>query len=140
MVVPAKRLADSLWEEDKITSTVVNCRVIKPLDERMLSELLSKFNKVVTLEENVLNGGFGSAILEFIESQRWEKNSVCRLGIPDRFVTHGDRKSLLKEVGLDDESIQRKVENFLGLTVDKKKLIFKRAEPVKEPARVPAQK
>ena len=140
MVAPAKRLAESLWKTFKITSTVVNCRIIKPLDEKILGELLSKFSKVVTLEENVLNGGFGSAILEFIESQRWEKNSVCRLGIPDRFVTHGDRKSLLKEVGLDDESILKRLEDFLGLSAEKKKLAFQQAEPVEEPARVPAQK
>jgi 1-deoxy-D-xylulose-5-phosphate synthase len=140
MVAPAIKLAEALYKNYQIGASVVNCRVIKPLDQSMLSELLSEINKVVTMEENVLSGGFGSAILEYMESKQLEGVSVCRLGIPDNFVTHGDRKSLLKEVGLDDESIQRKVENFLGLTVDKKKLIFKRAEPVKEPARVPAQK
>jgi len=140
MVGPAARLTEALWNNFNLTATILNCRVIKPLDEKMLLALLPKFNKIVTVEENVLSGGFGSAILEYIESNQLEGISVCRLGIPDNFVTHGDRKSLLKEVGLDDESILRKIENFLSLTTDKKKLIFKPAEPVKEPARVPAQK
>lgn len=140
MVSVADRLSDSLFENHKLSPTLVNCRVIKPLDENMLSRLLSKFNRVVTLEENVLNGGFGSAILEYIENNHLTGLSVKRIGLPDSFVTHGDRKSLLKEVGLDDESILRKVEDFLGLRADKKKLVFKQAEPVKEATGVQAQK
>jgi len=140
MVSVAGKLADSLFENHKLNTTLVNCRVIKPLDEKMLFQLLSRFNKVVTMEENVLTGGFGSAILEYIENNHLTGLSVKRIGLPDSFVTHGDRKSLLKELGLDDESILKKVEDFLGLRADKKKLVFRQAEPVKEAARVQAQK
>jgi 1-deoxy-D-xylulose-5-phosphate synthase len=140
MVAPAARLAEALWNYFNVTSTVVNCRVIKPLDEKMLLALLPKFSKVVTMEENVLSGGFGSAILEYMESKQLEGISVCRLGIPDSFVTHGDRKSLLKEVGLDDESIMKKVTDFLSLTQEKRKIVFKTAVATQDSVRVQARK
>ncbi len=140
MVSPALKLAESLDENYSLGSTLVNCRVIKPLDEVSLSQLVSKFNRVVTLEENILPGGFGSAILEYIESKQLEGISVCRMGVPDSFITHGDRKSLLKEAGLDDESILKKVKEFLDLTEEKRQMVFKTGAATKEPVRVQARK
>jgi len=136
MVAQALRLAETLQNDSQVSAMVTNCRVIKPLDQELLSELLPRFNKVVTLEENVLNGGFGSAILEYIESKRLPGISVCRLGIPDNFVTHGERESLLKEVSLDDESIRSRVEKFLSLREEKHKLIFKQASAKKLTSKV----
>ena len=78
---------------------VVNCRFIKPLDAAYLSEKVPRFNEIVTIEENALAGGFGSAILEWIEDAGL-KVPVRRMGIPDEFVTHGSRGQLLEEVGL----------------------------------------
>lgn len=125
MVSAASKLADYLFEYQQVKTTLVNCRVVKPLDEAMLSELLRRSTRVVTLEENVLTGGFGAAILEYIEHNHLPGVSVKRIGLPDRFVTHGDRKSLLKEVGLDDESIQAKVKEFLGTGQDQRELVIK---------------
>lgn len=136
MVSVGRKLADSLYEKCKISSSLVNCRVIKPLDEKMLSGLLRKFNRVVTLEENVLTGGFGSAILEYLEDNHLAGISVKRIGLPDSFVTHGDRKSLLKKVGLDDEAILKKVESFLGLTEEKHRLVLKQTAVAKESPKI----
>jgi deoxyxylulose-5-phosphate synthase len=66
--------------------------------------------------------------------------SVCRIGVPDSFITHGDRKSLLKEAGLDDESILKKAKEFLSLTEEKRQIVFKSVAASKEPIRVQARK
>jgi 1-deoxy-D-xylulose-5-phosphate synthase len=140
MVSAAGRLADALSSNRDYSASVVNCRVVKPLDAKMLEELLQKFDRIVTMEENTLNGGFGSAILEYLEHNQSKNKSVKRIGLPDSFVTHGDRKSLLKEVGLDDESIYKTVSDFLGLTDEKKKLVFKQpAQKEREPKIVEAR-
>jgi len=131
MVQPAFNLAEWLRHNHSIDATVVNSRVVKPLDTNLLNETLGKFNRVITLEENVLNGGFGSAVLEYIEQNRLPDIDVKRFGLPDTFVTHGDRKSLLKELGLDDESLQRQSAAWLGLTPPARKLVFKQTAETK---------
>jgi 1-deoxy-D-xylulose-5-phosphate synthase len=131
MVAAANRLGDALYVDFRIRSAVIDCRVVKPLDESLLSKLLGRFTKVVTMEENVLAGGFGSAVLEFIQHKQLEKICVKRIGLPDFFVTHGDRKALLRETNLDDETVEEEVRDFLGISREKRKLIFKHAVPEK---------
>ena len=79
-------------------------RFLKPLDNELLHEIGRKFDKVVTVEEGVLNGGFGSAVLEFMADNQY-KGLVKRIGIQDEFVEHGTPEELHQLIGLDTESI-----------------------------------
>lgn len=68
---------------------------------------------IVTVEDNVLAGGFGSAVLEYINSQNLNWVKVLRLGLPDKFIEHGQRGQLLTQHGLDDQGIATSVETFI---------------------------
>jgi 1-deoxy-D-xylulose-5-phosphate synthase len=114
MVYPALEVAVELQRE-KINLQVVNCRFIKPLDKEMLFTLLEKFDKVITLEENSLQGGFGSAVLEFAQECKFNNVSIKRMGIPDRFIEHGARNTLLSELGLDKNGISKAVGEMLKI-------------------------
>ncbi len=85
---------------------VVNCRFIKPLDEAYLARRLPALGRVVTVEEGCLDGGFGSAVLEWKETAG-VATPVHRMGLPDRFVTHGPRARLLQDLGLTAEGIEQ---------------------------------
>lgn len=83
-------------------------RFVKPLDENMLHEVFSKFDKIITVEDGCLMGGFGTAVLEFMADQKY-KAEVIRLGIPDEFIHHGTQKELYEDAGFDTKSIVRTV-------------------------------
>jgi 1-deoxy-D-xylulose-5-phosphate synthase len=93
---------------DGITPAHYDMRFAKPLDETMLHEVLSKFNKIITVEDGTVAGGFGSAILEFMNEHNY-KAEVKILGIPDRLVEHGTPKELQRECGYDAEAIKEVV-------------------------------
>ncbi|HDI83698.1 MAG TPA: 1-deoxy-D-xylulose-5-phosphate synthase [candidate division WOR-3 bacterium] len=96
-----------------INPTVVNARFIKPIDEELLRKLIKNHKIIVTVEDNALMGGFGSAILETLN--RWRiKRDVLNLGIPDRFIEHGARTLLLEKLGLSKEGIALKIEEFIN--------------------------
>ena len=79
--------------EQGIKAGVVNMRFAKPLDKKLLLEDAKHYGKIITLEEGVLAGGVGSAVLETLnDAQMLEKCEVLTLGIPDAFVVHGDKK------------------------------------------------
>lgn len=83
-------------------------RFAKPLDEQMLHQVLKNYSAIVTIEDGALQGGFGSAILEFMADHGYS-NRVVRMGIPDHFVEHGTVQELHKECGLDPESVYNTV-------------------------------
>jgi 1-deoxy-D-xylulose-5-phosphate synthase len=85
--------------------TVVDARFAKPIDAELLAELAEDHETLVTLEDHALAGGFGSAVLETLNAHGIRFERVVRLGIPDRFVTYGARRSLLAELGLGAEQI-----------------------------------
>ena len=85
-----------------LQATVVDGRFVKPLDTALLDELADTHARIVTIEENVLAGGFGSAVAEYLADSRVR---VRRFGLPDRFVAHGDRARLLADLGLTAEAI-----------------------------------
>ena len=85
---------------DSLDATVVNMRFVKPLDEALLRELANTHPIWVTLEENVVHGGAGSAISEYCHLHRLSCDLLC-LGLPDRFIEHGEPRELLAQVGLD---------------------------------------
>lgn len=100
-------------EKKGISVKVINARFIKPLDEKMLHELFSQKKPVLTVEEGILQGGFGSAVLEFAADNGYHDVKVNRMGIPDAFIEHGSVSKLLEEVSLTKESI---MEHILNLT------------------------
>jgi len=111
-VYQALKAADKLEEED-IKVCVVNARFIKPLDKKLLQKLAEKFSTFLTVEENVIKGGFGSAVDEFFSDR--EKVKVFNLGIPDKFIEHGNQNLLRKLVGIDSEGIYNKVKKVLKI-------------------------
>ncbi|MCP4891162.1 MAG: 1-deoxy-D-xylulose-5-phosphate synthase, partial [Planctomycetaceae bacterium] len=84
---------------------VVSARFVKPLDTETISKALKEMPFVVTVEEGMLMGGFGSAVLEHGSSAGIDCSHVHRIGIPDRFVEHGDRAELFAELKLDANGI-----------------------------------
>jgi 1-deoxy-D-xylulose-5-phosphate synthase len=84
--------------------SVVNCRFVKPLDQR-LSDMAARMRRVLIVEENTLQGGFGSAILEFFVDQGLSNLKIKRLGIPDTFVEHGPQNLLREQCGIDKKKI-----------------------------------
>jgi len=106
-VYPAREAAARLRDEGMICA-VVNSRFIKPIDTEMLSLYARKAAVLITVEENVLQGGFGSAVLEGLQ-ECCETPRVLRLGIPDTFVEHGPQKYLRARYGIDAEGIYQTV-------------------------------
>ncbi len=95
-------------KDDGLNPAAFDMRFAKPLDEEMLHDVMSTFNKVVTVEDGCLMGGFGSAILEFASDNDYQI-SIKRLGIPDRIVEHGEQPQLHHECGYDKEAIKQAV-------------------------------
>lgn len=113
MVQSAVQAADKLKEKG-IEAGVVNMRFAKPLDKELLIEHAKRYGKIVTLEEGVLAGGVGSEVLEILDDAGLlQQCAVLRLGIPDEFVTHGDKKLLFRDLGLDTDAIVKKAVAFV---------------------------
>jgi 1-deoxy-D-xylulose-5-phosphate synthase len=107
MVYPALQAAEMLAKEG-IDLTVVNVRFIKPLDSLLILEL-ARQGRLVTVEENVLQGGFGTAILELLELSGLFDVSVTRLGYPDSFIEQGEQTELHEQYGLSPDGIAASV-------------------------------
>ena len=101
-----------------ITPAHYDLRFVKPLDEMLLHEVFTKFDKVVTVEDGCLMGGFGSAVLEFM-ADRGYKAEVVRLGIPDEYIHHGTQEELWAACGFDVEAIVASVERILMVDITK---------------------
>ncbi len=103
-VYPSLKAADRLEMID-IHATVINSRFLKPLDGDLICQWAKIIGNVLTVEENILQGGFGSAILELFQERRLFEIRVKRLGIPDLFVEHGPQNLLKGKYGIDEDSI-----------------------------------
>jgi 1-deoxy-D-xylulose-5-phosphate synthase len=86
-------------------------RFVKPLDEQLLHQIARKYKKIITIEDGCLQGGMGSAILEFMADNDYHI-SIKRLGIPDRFVEHGSQAQLYKECNYDKDTLVNMIENY----------------------------
>ncbi|MDK2887582.1 MAG: 1-deoxy-D-xylulose-5-phosphate synthase [Thermoanaerobacter sp.] len=106
--------AAMLLEQQGIQAAVINARFIKPLDEECISRYALRTRRVVTIEEHVLQGGFGSAVLELLGDRGLRNVQVVRLGIPDEFIQHGSREILLARCGLTVEVLVNTVIKMLG--------------------------
>lgn len=107
MVYRCLHAAEKLSERG-IEVTVVNARFAKPLDRALILDLVRNHKLIATVEDHALMGGFGSAVLELVTEEREDAGKIVRMGIPDRFMEHGTRNLILKNIGLDEEGIADK--------------------------------
>ncbi len=91
-------------------------RFVKPLDADLLHEVFKNFKKILTVEDGCIMGGFGSAIIEFMADHGYNAN-VVRLGIPDKFIEHGEQKELYNECHFNAEAIKNAVRQFVGESI-----------------------
>ncbi len=106
-----KEASEKLARE-KISISHYDMRFVKPLDEEALHHIATQFDQVITVEDGVVMGGFGSAVMEFFHEHHYPVH-VTRLGIPDRFISHGTQQELYRECGFDAEGIYRTVKKVL---------------------------
>ena len=111
-VYPSLNAAERL-KEAKIKTGIVNVRFVKPLDKELICTLARKVGRIITVEENVLSGGFGSSVLETLGESDIQGVKVKCLGINDMFVEHGSQSILRKKYGLDVEGIVRSAREIL---------------------------
>ena len=111
-VYPSIRAAERL-ERVGIHATVINSRFLKPLDGELICDWAKKTGKVLTVEENVLQGGFGSAVLELLQEKEVFSIQVKRLGIPDLFVEPGPQSLLREKYGIDENGIFKEVKEMV---------------------------
>ncbi len=111
----AKRAVKSLEHKD-ISAAHYDLRFVKPIDEELLTEVFSNFKYVVTVEDGAIQGGFGSAVLEFMAANNFA-STIKLLGIPDKFIEHGTPEDLYRECGIDAKGITTAVLELLGKPV-----------------------
>ncbi|HWL22865.1 MAG TPA: 1-deoxy-D-xylulose-5-phosphate synthase [Ureibacillus sp.] len=110
--IPLVMAAVDELAEKGIDVKVVNARFIKPMDEEMLHEIMSSKTPILTVEESVLQGGFGSAVLEFASDHHYQ-NKIERIGIPDQFVEQGSVDLLLNEINITKEEVINRIETLV---------------------------
>jgi 1-deoxy-D-xylulose-5-phosphate synthase len=108
--------ACDLLSKQGISAGLYDMRFIKPLDESLLHEIFTKFDRVITIEDGCLQGGFGSAVLEFMVDHGYTSR-LKRLGIPDGIIEHGEPSDLYKECGFDTEGIVKVVNEQMSSLV-----------------------
>jgi len=111
MVRPSLEAAAEM-EKEGLSASVVNCRFVKPLDRR-LADYSRKTGKVLVIEENIKEGGLGSAVLELFSDMGLRDVTVKRLGLPDRFIEHGPVEVLREKLGLDKAGIMKAAKSLL---------------------------
>ena len=117
-MAPSLKAAEKLALKG-IEATVVNARYAKPLDKELIVELCRRIKRVVTVEENVLNGGFGSSIAKLLQESGICDVMIKNIGIPDEFVEHGTQAVLRAKYGMYADGIENRVmELFPGSFVD----------------------
>lgn len=104
--------AKELLAEEGITPAHYDMRFVKPLDEEMLHTIFQNFDKVITVEDGCIQGGFGSAIAEFMTAQQYT-SQLQILGIPDEVIEQGEQIELQQYSGFDPEGIAKAVKNIL---------------------------
>ena len=105
--------AQETFEKEGLNIAHYDMRFVKPLDEKLLHKLFKKFDAFITIEDGCLQGGFGSAILEFMANNNYQK-PIKMLGVPDKFIDHGSQKELHHECGYDSIAIIKTVHEVLA--------------------------
>ena len=107
-VYPSVKAAETLFLQKGISCGVVNARFVKPLDTLLIKQISERVKYIITVEENVLAGGFGSAVREILENEV----KILSIGLPDKFIEHGNSELLRKMYGLDTEGIVKQISDF----------------------------
>lgn len=118
MVYPALAVRDIL-ESSGYSCTVINARFIKPMDDELILDAVSKHEYVVTMEENSIIGGFGSGVLELLAKERQDKARVLNIGLPDEYITHGKTDIVMEVLGLTPEKMTEKIISHFSLKTKK---------------------
>lgn len=111
-VMPALEAAESLAAQG-ISAGVINARFVKPLDADLILGQATRTGRIITVEENALQGGFGSAVLELLHDNNAAQVRIKRLGIPDRYIEQGPQAQLRKDLGIDAEGIEKAAKEFM---------------------------
>ena len=99
-------------ENENLDTEHWDMRFVKPLDTDCLHGIFRQFENIITIEDGVISGGFGSAVIEFMTDNGYHAN-VKRLGVPDTFIDHGSQLELYKECGFDPDSICRLIRSMI---------------------------
>jgi len=121
--IPMALEAAELLSGKGLSVSVVNARFIKPLDEVMLTELLRNNIPLMTVEEAVLAGGFGSAVLEYAHDHVYTEATIHRMGIPDQFIEQGNTNELLEEIGMTVTHIAHNIELLIEEKATKRGIV-----------------
>ncbi|MFN8257012.1 MAG: 1-deoxy-D-xylulose-5-phosphate synthase [Bacteroidales bacterium] len=105
-------------ENEEISIAHYDMRFVKPIDEELLHQVCKRFSQIITIEDGTIMGGFGSAVLEFINDNNYG-TKVKRLGVPDKFIEQGTQQELYRECGYDEESIFSSIKSLLGIKIEK---------------------
>ena len=101
-------------EKKNISTAHYDMRFVKPIDEELLHEVFKKHSRVITIEDGCIMGGMGSAVIEFMADNNYNAQ-VKRLGIPDKYIEHGEQAELHIECGFDTDSIVKTAIEIIGL-------------------------
>lgn len=104
------KILDEIQKEENKQFGHYDLRFVKPLDTEMLDSIAQNYQHIITIEDGVLNGGMGSAVLEYFSEKNY-KNDITRLGYPDRFIEHGTPDELYAEIGLDHDNLKKIIQN-----------------------------
>ena len=112
--IPMAMEAAETLAKKGISVKVVNARFIKPMDEAMLHDIFTAGKPVLTIEEALLQGGFGSGVLEFAQEHKYRNAIIDRIGIPDQYIEHGNVNELLAEINVTAEEAVRRLESLVA--------------------------
>lgn len=114
-------MPSALEAAERLNATVCDMRFIKPLDTQLIRDMLDQHSLLVTLEENAIMGGAGSAVAEWLNSEGMTM-PLLQLGLPDRYIEHDKHEKMLSAVGLDAEGIYQSINTRLTLLESKQRL------------------
>jgi 1-deoxy-D-xylulose-5-phosphate synthase len=107
-------LNEALYASEKVDATLVNMRFVKPLDNDLIKELSNTHDLIVTVEDNAVQGGAGSAVSEFLNEEGL-LTQIINLGIPDTYIDHATREEQLADIGLSGEGIVKQIKSYIDL-------------------------
>ena len=107
MLIEAKKIL----LEDNINPTIINARFLKPIDESLLHEIMKNNKHVITIEDNVVTGGFGSRINKFIIDNNYNVK-ITNIALPEEFIPHGNADEIYESVGLSAKGIANKIKSL----------------------------
>lgn len=117
--IPLAENAANILAAKGIKVEIINARFIKPMDENMLHSLMQSGKPILTIEEAMLEGGFGSAVLEFANDNQYSTDMIERMGIPDEFVEHGSVDLLLRDLKITEEDAVKRIEELTAKNSNK---------------------